>query len=120
MNNKGQTLVLFVILLPLILILCAYAFDNTYIVIENNKLKNIADDSINYLASNESIEKVTKVIKSNDKNINIVFIDENNVHLKKEIEPIFGKIIGFDKYKLEVNRKGKISNGELVIEEKGN
>ena len=63
--------------------------------------------------------KEFEMIKENDKNIEIISKDNNSIHLMNKIVPIFGKIIGYDKYNLEVNLSGKIINGKLIIEEKG-
>lgn len=120
MNNKGQTLVLFVVLIPFIMMLFAFVFDSAYISRKNTELEGIANSSlISIIKDNKSSEDVIKVIKENDKNIEIISIDNNSIHLMNKIDPIFGKIIGYDKYNLEVNLSGKLINGKLIIEEKG-
>lgn|SRR5574344_2726624 len=122
MNNKGQTLVFFVALLPLVFILFAFIFDTALISIENNRIKDEASSAIKYLVSdNKNIIDVRGVIISNDKDINIVSITSNSVHLKKSIDPLFGKVVGYDKYNIEVDMSGYIdSNNKLIIKEKGN
>ena len=121
MNNKGQTLVVFVVLLPVVLILFAYVFDTCYITMENKRLNDIASSSVKYLVvDNKSVSDVESIIYKNDLDIEVVSILDNNVHLKKDIEPIFGRIIGFNKYYLETNIIGTLVNGKLVLEEKGN
>lgn len=120
MNNKGQTLVLFVLLLPLIFAIFAFCFDSAYIARKNTELEGIATSSLKYIIENKkSFEEATSVIKENDENIKIIAIDENSIHLTNEIKPIFGKIIGYDKYNLEVKLTGNLINGKLIIEEKG-
>ena len=52
MNNKGQSLVLFVFLLPVFIIIFAYIFDTCYIKINNNKLDNLSSIAMNYRATN--------------------------------------------------------------------
>lgn len=121
MNNKGQTLVFFVALFPVILIIFAFVFDSAYMIMEKNKLNDISKISIKYLVEdNKDIDKIKEVIYKNDDEIKIVDIKENNVHLKKNLDPIFGKIIGFDNYKIESNFIGFIENNKLIIKEKGN
>lgn len=120
MNNKGQTLVLFVVLLPVILILLAFVFDTAYMSMEKNKLNDIAKTSLKYVVKdNKDINEVKKVIKENDNKIKIEKITNNNVYLKKEIKPIFGQIIGFQKYSLKTNLYGKMEGNKLIIKEKG-
>ena len=121
MNNKGQTLVLFVILLPIFLMIFAYVFDTCYMSVENRKLTDIAEDSVRYLVVDKKDSSLVKeVIYKNDSDVKIVSVLGNNVHLKKDIKPVFGRIVGFDKYSLEVNITGEMVDGYLVLEEKGN
>ncbi len=120
MNNKGQTLVLFVALIPVMLILFAFIFDSSYIARKNSELEGIAKSSLrNVMENNNSWNEIKKVIKKNDKNIEIIEMTDNEIHLTNKIEPIFGKIIGFDKYSLEIDLVGTYQNGKLLIEEKG-
>jgi len=121
MNNKGQTLVLFVVLLPVILILLAFVFDTAYMSMESNRLNDIAKTSVKYIVKdNKDINEVKTIIKKNDNDIKIEKITTNSVYLKKEIKPIFGQIIGFKKYKLETNIYGVLEGNKLIIKEKGN
>lgn len=120
MNNKGQTLVFFVILVPLVLAICAFAFDSAYILIKDNELESIAKSSVkSIMEDGANYDKVISVIKENDSNIEIIDINANSIHLKNKIDPIFGQIIGYDKYNLETKMIGKYENDKLVIEEKG-
>ena len=119
MNNKGQSLIMFVMLLPIILMLFAYIFDSAYIVSENNKLNEIAEKSLDYLNNDKDIEKVKNYIYKNNKNINIVEINNNYIHLKNDIKPIFGQYVGYDYYYLEAEFVASFDNGVLRIEEKG-
>lgn len=121
MNNKGQTLVLFVVLLPIFLMIFAYVFDTCYIAIENKRLNDIAEDSVKYLlVDKKEVSLVKEVIHENDNSIKIVTISGGNVHLKKDIDPIFGRIVGFDKYSLDAKITGSLVDGNLVLKEKGN
>ncbi len=105
MNNKGQSLVLFVLLLPLILIVLAYIFDSAVIVYSNNRLKNIADNAFLYKQEGKTDWEITKYVLMNDKDIEIVAIDEDLIHLKLDVDSYFGKIIGLDKYHLETKKQ---------------
>ena len=119
MNNKGQTLVLFVVLIPFILALFAFVIDSAYIVKEDTKLKSIATSSLKSLNDNKNISDIKKIIKTNDNNIQIVVIDNNKIHLTNQIDPIFGKIVGYEKYNLDIELYSTFENGKLVIKEKG-
>lgn len=120
MNNRGQTLVLFVVFIPLILAIFAFVFDSAYIVRKNVELESIANSSLKaIMVNNKDREDVIRVIKENDENIEVVSLDDDSIHLINKINPIFGKIMGYDKYNLEVNLEGKEVIGKLIIEEKG-
>ena len=106
MNNKGQSLVLFVIILPIIILLFIYLFDLANLTGEKIKLDNIAKQSITYLKEDKDILKVQNYIIKNDKEIKIININETEVHLEKEVPSIFGKNIGFKSYKIEIHKKG--------------
>lgn len=120
MNNKGQTLVLFVVLIPLFLALFAFVIDSAYIVRKDIELEGIATSSLKtVIKDGKSINEVKQVIKENDKNIKIISLDDSSIHLENKINPIFGKIVGYDKYNLEIELYGGYENGKLIIEEKG-
>lgn len=117
MNSKGQTLVLFVVLIPFILALFAFVIDSAYIVRKNTELYGIAKSSLrSVVVDNKSIASVREVILKNDDNIEIVSFDDSSIHLKNSVEPIFGKIVGYDKYNLETKLYGGYDNGEFRIE----
>ena len=83
MNKKGQTLVIFVIILPIIIML--------FEIINLDVIHNT---------------QLTEFIKANDKKIKIN-IKDNDIILKKEIGSVFGRIIGKTTYKIESWEKGK-------------
>ena len=101
MNNKGQTLVLFIALLPFIFVLLVLVFDLSYISIEKNKIEGIAKSSINSLNKNKSYEEVKKIIKENDKNIKTSF-NNKTLCLEKKEDVIFGSIIGKENYNIKI------------------
>ncbi len=121
MNKKGQVLVLFVLFIPIIIFTLILVFDSAYITINNNRLNNIAKDSVKYLVVDKkpSVE-IEKFIKANDENIEIVEITDDTVYLKHSLDPIFGRFMGYDRYELEIRLHGYIENNKLItIEEKG-
>ena len=120
MNNKGQTLVLFVALLPFIFILFVFVFDLAFLSSEKTKLDSVASSSLkNIVMENKSKDLVKDNIKKNDSNINIDEISNSSICLSKELKPIFGGIIGYDIFKVKTCLKGNIENNKLIIEKKG-
>lgn len=45
-----------------------------------------------------------------NKNIKIISLDDSSIHLENKINPIFGKIVGYDKYNLEIELYGGYEN----------
>ena len=119
MNNKGQVLTLFVLLLPILMILFAFIFDSSYIVRENSKLDDIAYTSLEYLNSSKDLETVKEYILKNNKDIEIVTMTNEKIDLIYKLKPIFGKVVGCDYYNLEACYEASFVDGVLRIEEKG-
>lgn len=98
LNNKGQSLVIFVIVLPILLLFISYVFDVITINYERNRLNNIAvqiKDNVNTLTDDEIVILVNK----NDKEID-VDIKENEIKLSKNIKSIFNKITKQEYYNI--------------------
>lgn len=121
MNNKGQVLVLFVLLIPVLLMLGAYIVDTSYISYHKNRL-----DGINQMVIKDSKEQeltkneIEEYIKKNDDSIEIESINIANtkieITLKKEIKSLFGIIIGKKNYKLVSTKTVEIPNSSVSTE----
>lgn len=107
MNNKGQTLVVFIILLPLILVLIGYAIDKCCLLYEEKKLNNILSIACNYTIDNKnSITEIERLILENDNKIKTIIINKKDIAtitLEKEINSIFGNVIGISTYVIKTN-----------------
>lgn len=115
MNNKGQVLVLFVLLIPFLLMLGAYIVDTSYISYHNIKVNGINDLVIEKI-SEENLNRIEieEYIKRNDKELSIVKLNITDTKiemtLKKEIKSIFGNIIGKSKYEILSTKTLNITN----------
>lgn len=105
MNNKGQVLVLFLMILPVVFLGVACIVDSSYMLYQKNRLDNINRDVLNSL--NEKInlteEDVLDLIYLNDAKIvneDIVIDDTITIDNYIYIDSIFGKMVGFDEYKI--------------------
>lgn len=96
MNNKGQTLVLFIALIPFIFMIFVFAIDLAKLSAEKTYIEGIANEALVNLQNGNSISSTQDIILKNDKDIQIDSIDNNKVCLSKQIEPIFGGILGVD------------------------
>ncbi len=94
MNNKGQTLVIFVIILPIILFVLALVIDLGLFSVEKRKVDNNTKDVLKYYIDNideENIDtKVNNLLNSNLSDIKINLDKENmKLTVEKEYDGIF-------------------------------
>lgn len=107
-NNRGQVLVIFVILLPILFIFAAYVVDISYITYHKNKLDNINTLLSNYALDNPNIDvaEIGKLTRENDSEVIIkkISLDEKiEIELEKEVNSIFGRLIGKNTYAIKSN-----------------
>ncbi len=119
MNNKGQTLVVFVLFLPVLVIVITMIINKSNMYYDKRNMENIAKEAINYGLSNiedENIENKIKIfisknidcekeIKIEDGEIRVTLIKEN-----KTIK----KILGYGNIKIKY--KGKIEDNKKKVE----
>lgn len=104
MNNKGQTLVLFIFLIPALIGITAFVIDTGLIYYETNKLNNLNRIVIKYGLDNYDKEKIVNLININDSDIKILgfLLEDNNLSIKleKKMNSTFGVIIGKKYYSI--------------------
>lgn len=108
MNNKGQTLVIFVILLPVLFVFVGYIIEKYDLLNQKKNLTELAENTCNYaLDRSHNEEKIKRFVLENDKTIqkiDISYLNSKNglqIVLVKEKKSIFRKIIGKDSYIIE-------------------
>lgn len=119
MNKKGQTLVVFVLFLPVLVIVITMIINKSNMYYDKINMENIAKEAINYGLSNiedENIENKIKIFIS--KNIDCekeVKIEDGEIRvtLKKENKTI-KKILGYGNIKIKY--KGKIEDNKKKVE----
>lgn len=120
MNNKGQVLVLFVIILPVILLALLIIIQFGKLYLKKQATTNIIKDTIEYglkHTQDEQIEnKLNNLIETNIDDIDIktitIFEDEIRINLTQKSINIFGKNIN-----LTYDYTGTKMNEEIRIEE---
>lgn len=125
-NNKGQVLVLFVLMVPLIIFIIAYFLENMFISNEKQKLDNINQMLLEYSYENKEnvglYDAILNLALKNDKEIIIESFDINTdyieITLSKDMDSMFGKIIGINKYEIISKYKATISNDKVIYEKK--
>ena len=123
MNNKGQTLIAFVIILPIFILFLAFIVDTGLILKEKSKLnwstKSIIQSLYQKRFESHFQEQTIDLFKKNEiptENLNLeVKNDTITVTNDYEIESIFGKIIGIKQYKVHLNITFQIEKDKLTI-----
>ena len=117
MNNKGQSLIMFVLLLPLIALVVAFFIDSSLSMMEKNKIDGIITNNMQISLDKDikDIEKITNAIKKNG-NINVfVSIVDDNLHIKVEStkKSLFAKLLKIDSYNLNFNYCGNYQDKKI-------
>lgn len=123
MNKKGQTLIAFVLLLPVILLFLAFTVDMGVILKEktrlNSTLRTVLKTTSKEFKEADYQEKVKALLEKNNILIENVVLTkkENQVSITNEyeIDSIFGGIIGLKKYKIKTGYLMTIKGEEIII-----
>ncbi len=107
MNNKGQSLIMFVLVLPLIVLVIAFVTDSSLSLMEKNKLDGIITSNMQNALDNDirDEDKIRNAIKNNDKMDIIVTVldDDLSIIVNSHKKSVFGKILKFSYYDLDFN-----------------
>ncbi len=88
-NNKGQALVEFVMILPVILILIFCIIDFGRIISLKSDLESKTDDIITFYKAGQTLDEINNAMDNKDININIITNDSyTTIKLEKNIKPI--------------------------------
>ena len=126
LNNKGQSLVMFVMIIPIFMLLITLVYDVGNALYEKNSLFNTCYMVIDYGLDNiESVgeDELINLVMLNTKNLNFMSLDIEEgvieVNLKKNIRGILGGLFGFDMINVNAHYEGSIVDGEKKIERIG-
>ena len=123
MNKKGQTLIAFVLLLPIVLLFLAFVVDTGLLLKEktkgNNTLRTILKTTYKDYQEENYEEKVKDLLEKNNipTENTIIKIEEKQIHVTNEyeIESIFGSIIGLKTYKIKIGYSASINEEKITI-----
>lgn len=123
LNNKGQTLVMFIILLPILLLILTLVYDVGNAIYEKDRLSNTnyivveyALDNINDISEDELVDFINKNDDDID-DITIMIIDNSvNIALVKNIKGVFGNMFNFNLTSVRSEYDGNIVQGDKRIE----
>lgn len=122
-NNKGQSLVMFVLIIPIFLLILTLVYDVGNAIYKKDRLSNTNYLTIEYGLNN--IDTVTEndlknLIEQNTSNLKYIYvtIEENQIEIKmeKDAKSIIGKMFNFNLVKIISHYKGKIINNQKEIE----
>lgn len=118
MNNKGQSLVIFIIIIPVIFIVFSFLYDYAYIINSQNKYENVTRTILN---STLEEDKIIDLYKQNGYKVNnFKYKAENDkiyIQNSYKIKSIFGKIVNLKNYTVSINYVVINSNNGIIIED---
>lgn len=124
LNNKGQSLILFVLMLPVLLFVMILVIDMGNLMVEKQKLNNINYIMIDYGLSNltkEDLEEyIYNYLKLNDEKIDKIKVSKTDnditINLGKKESSMLGHILNLKEVEIISSYKGSIVDEKKVIE----
>ena len=121
-DRKGQSLVLFVLLIPLIIGVVILVYDVGNAMVEKNKMNNIIEMVMEMSLEDElETSKIESLLSKNLNGYNNEVHDVNNkmvISSSTNIEGVFSKLFGFQGFEIRSEYVGEVINKEIVITKK--
>lgn len=121
MGNKGQTLVIFVLILPILLLLFTLIWEVGNLGLTTNKYETEIKDTIEYGLNhldNENLEEVlTNLLKANlDGDISVEINNQViKVNVKQKYDALFNNLLN-NRFDIDLTYNGYIENEKLIIQ----
>ena len=121
MDSKGQTLVIFVLILPILLLLFALIWEVGNLSFTINKYEIEIEDTIKYGLNHlddENLEEVlTNLLKANlDGKISVEINNQAiKVNVKQKYDAMFNNLLNH-KFDIDLTYNGYIENKKLIIQ----
>lgn len=121
MNNRGQALVVFIIMIPIFFMLLGVVIDITYASYEKRKIEN----NIKYVARTSfdkrlDEEKIEDLILTNLDDVKEykVYYDNNslNIYVKAKVNGVFSNLFNNPIKNIEVNYKAYFDGDNVIVE----
>lgn len=119
-DSRGQVLVAFILLIPVILMILALIVDVGFLYVEKRKTDNVIKDTINYGLDNIDLQegtlqtKLTKLINSNLDDVQRlnIQIDTNSIEINitRNKQSIFSNVYKDASYKIVSDYVGNITD----------
>lgn len=123
LNNKGQTLIMFILLIPLILVIMALVIDTSFVYKEKIKFQSVTKTIMKTTYENKDAtdfnDKIINLYKKNGIDINnmVIKVNSGNVFIKNQakVKSIFGNIIGIKNYEVKFSYKIYKENESIKV-----
>ena len=127
LNNKGQSLVLFIIVLPILLLILILVLDIGKAITMKKELNNINDIVIEYGLNNldkENLEEeLIELIKLNKNDIDNIEVNIDNkkiyIMMEEKINGVFTNFVDIPIFNIKSSYVGYINDGKNRIERMG-
>lgn len=124
LNNKGQSLILFVIVLPVVLLIAIIVIDMGRVIVKKQELNNISNIVLSYGLDNldkvDLSNKLQELVKLNNSEIDEVnvFIEDNKIklELKDNVNGIFSSFANISIFNVKSYYVGYLENENKKIE----
>ena len=118
MNNKGQSLVSFVLILPLLVFFIAFFIDSSKSIMEKERIDGIVYSNLEMILNKDikDVNKIIDVLKENENDLEInVLINEDDIMLNASVKKrnLFDNIFKMKWYNLEFNYCGSYQNKKI-------
>ena len=121
MNNKGQVLVAFILMIPIILLMCVAITDVGLMNIESRRVNNTVRNSVKYGINNLDKTNIKDTMKSlimdNLKNVDSVSIDVDidNSYAKATVKVKYKGLINITNRDITSSYYANINDGKVTI-----
>ena len=121
MDSKGQTLVIFVLILPILLLLFALIWEVGNLGLTINKYETEIKDTIEYGLNHlddENLENIlTNLLKANlEGDINVEINNQViKVNVKQKYDALFNNLLN-NRFDIDLNYNGYIENNKFIIQ----
>ena len=118
-NNKGQSLVTFIMILPLILIVFGIVIELGMISYHKIRITSVTKSIIANSIEDTKKNDIIMLYDKNDIKVDSIDIDTTSgvqINLVSSIDSFIGDIIGKDSYQIKVNIKGYKKDNKIYYE----
>lgn len=108
MNNKGQVLIIFVILIPILILVMSMIVNIGYLQIEKKNIDNTVRDALEFYLNSSDTDKDTLAKELINKNIatNNISIDEDEFYVEISVSAPVKGILNKNEDKYNVTYRG--------------